>query len=187
MTWAQTIYSQCAQGPNESRYWCHTWWVPASSNYSNNLHNYHDDTMSIIHCQNKAINLMVMEKTKIKQVASSLLTNCINFVHPAHVNSMLCIRRAVEWHRTHGLRIQGPNESRCWCHTWWVPALSKYTNNLHDSCGNIMQRVYFQNKTINDLTMEKLKMKIELVSRSMANCIDFIHPAPCSVLFDIIH
>ena len=77
-------------------------------NYANNLHNYHDNTMSIKYRRSKkAINLtvmvmsmvmvMVMEKTKIKQVASSLLRNCINFVHPAHVNLMsLYTRREVK-------------------------------------------------------------------------------------------
>ena len=106
MKFAQTIYCQCAQGPNQSRHWCHTWWVPALSNYANNLHNYHDNTMSIIYCQNKAFNLMVMEKTKIKQMASTWLTNCINFVHPAHVNLMLYTRKEVKWHRTQGPRTK---------------------------------------------------------------------------------
>ena len=63
----------------------------------NNLHNSHNNIMSIMYCQNKAIiNLMVMEKIKIEQVASSLLTNCINFVHPAHVNLMLFTRKEVK-------------------------------------------------------------------------------------------
>ena len=55
--------------------------------------------------------------------------------------------------------------------------LSNYTSNLHDSCINIMQKVYFQNKANNHITMGKLKTEVELVSRSMANCIDFVHPA----------
>lgn len=48
--------------------------------------------------------------------------------------------------------------------------LSDCTNNLHDSCDNIIQKVYFQNKAINHITVGNLKMKVEVVSRSMANC-----------------
>ena len=67
------------------------------SNCINNLHNSHDNIMSMMYCQSEAIiNRMVMEKMKIEQMVSSLLTNYSNFVHPAHVNLMLFTRREVK-------------------------------------------------------------------------------------------
>ena len=52
--------------------------------------------------------------------------------------------------------------------------LSNCTNNLHDSCDSIMQKVCFQDKAINHITVGRLKIKVEVVSRSEANSIDFV-------------
>ena len=38
-----------------------------------------------------------------------------------------------------------------------------------------MQKVYFQNKVINHITVGKFKMKIEAVGRSTANCIEIMY------------